>query len=102
MRLSEIGAFLFPFRAHLEREIDFLKAQLAQERRRVDQLQAGLIDAKRPTVQMVRPIVSNVAKPVPKGWDATRMELRDERAKEISARPDAGREDPIEGDGSAA
>ena len=99
MKLSDIIAFLLPMRTHMLAEIDYLKSQLAQERRRVDVLQEGLIQAKRPSVLMTqRAQVNPTTKPKPVGWEATRAEIRNtldtwevdkyERADEVSARPD--------------
>ena len=89
MKLSEAIAALFPLRTVLMAEIDYLKSQLAQERRRVDVLQEGLIQAKRPSVLMTqRAQVNPTTKPKPVGWEATRAEIRNERAGEIPARPD--------------
>jgi len=88
MKLSEITEVIFPLRAHLIAEIDYLKSQLAQERRRVDVLQEGLIQAKRPSVLMTqRAQVNPTTKPKPVGWEATRAEIRNE-PEEVSARPD--------------
>lgn len=97
MRFSEFVAAIFPYRTHLEREIDYLKAQLAQERRRVDVLTDKL---KQPTIQRIAvPIERAPTKPfVPKGWDATRAEERRhaEAAPEVPAEPDAGSESGAE------
>jgi hypothetical protein len=88
MKLSEFTAFMFPLRTELLAEIDYLKSQLAQERRRVDVLQEGLIQAKRPSVLMTqRAQVNPTTKPKPVGWEATRAEIRNE-PEEVSARPD--------------
>jgi hypothetical protein len=93
MKLSDIVAAIFPLRTVLLSEIEYLKSQLAQERRRVDVLQEGLIQAKRPTVLMTKPAqVNPTTKPRPVGWEATRAEIRNERIEEVSARSDAGSE----------
>jgi hypothetical protein len=89
MKQSEIIASIFPLRTVLLAEIEYLKSQLAQERRRVDVLQEGLIQAKRPSGLMTqRAQVNPTTKPKPVGWEATRAEIRNERADEIPARPD--------------
>ena len=89
MKISDLVEFLFFMRSHMLAEIDYLKSQLAQERRRVDVLQEGLIQAKRPSVLMTqRAQVNPTTKPKPVGWEATRAEIRNERADEVSARPD--------------
>jgi len=88
MKLSDIIAFLLPMRTHMLAEIDYLKSQLAQERRRVDVLQEGLIQAKRPSVLMTqRAQVNPTTKPKPVGWEATRAEIRNE-PETVSAGPD--------------
>lgn len=93
MKLSDVTTFLFPVRAILLAECEYLRSQLAQERRRVDVLQEGLIQAKRPTVLMQKPAqVHPTTKPKPVGWEATRAELRNERIEEVPARLDAGSE----------
>lgn len=104
MRLPDIIAAIFPMRTHLLAENEWLKSQLAQERRRVDVLQEGLIVAKRPSV-LVAPSarVNPGIKPKPVGWEATRAEIRNEtRDEEVTARPDARSEDTPDGDGIAA
>ncbi len=88
---------LFPYRAHLNREIEYLRTQLAQERRRLDILIEKSGQPK--VVERIPPMKPLVGKSVPKGWDATRF---DERAKEVPARSDAGSEGEIEDSGSAA
>lgn len=93
MKLSDIIAAILPLRTVLLAEIEYLKSQLAQERRRVDVLQEGLIQAKRPTVLMTKPAqVNPTTKPRPVGWEATRAEIRNERIEEVPARSDAGSE----------
>ena len=92
LRAKEFVEMLFPYRTHLEREIDYLKAQLAQERRRVDVLHEQWKPQPKPITagEMIR-----TPKPIiPKGWDATRAEDR-RNAKDpekVPARHDAGSE----------
>jgi hypothetical protein len=83
-----VSETIFPMRHHLEREVEYLRTQLAQERRRVDILieksgQPKIVDRIPKTI---------VPRGTPKGWDATRF---DERAKEVPARPDAGSESEV-------
>jgi hypothetical protein len=107
MKLSEVIAALFPLRTALQAEIDYLKSQLAQERRRVDVLQEGLIVAKRPSV-LVAPSarVNPAGKPKPVGWEATRAEIRNESREAepqgLSQGADSGSADTPDGDGLAA
>ena len=108
MKLSDIAAFLFPMRTHLLSEIDYLKAQLAQERRRVDVLQTALVDVKRPIVaRFPSPEPAKRTVPMPIGWDATRAaertnDTREDEPPRIPQRPVAGITDSVEGDGTAA
>ncbi len=91
MKFSDIIVAIFPLRSHMEQEIEFLKSQLAQERRRVDVLQEGLISAKRPSVPVSPARVNPNIKPKPVGWEATRAEMRNEsRDEEVSSGSDAG------------
>jgi len=100
MKLSEIIAAIFPLRTVLLAEIDYLKSQLAQERRRVDVLQEGLIQAKRPSVLMTqRAQVNPTTKPKPVGWEATRAEERANAARGASEQKiPAGLDEGCEGD----
>jgi hypothetical protein len=87
LRLDDLKAFLFPYRTHLESEIAWLKAQLAQERRRVD----VLIEKPEPKPVTARGLLENkpARRAVPLGWDATRAEGRNAtRDAEVPARPD--------------
>jgi hypothetical protein len=52
-RLREILAILFPARTHLYEEIDYLRAQVAQKQRRIDELQDEIIELKRPEPKVV-------------------------------------------------
>ena len=94
MRAKEFVDMMFPYRTHLEREIDYLKAQLAQERRRVDVLQEQLKPQPKPVTagEMVRHVLRGTI--IPKGWDATRAEDRRnaKEPEEVPAGPDAGSE----------
>jgi hypothetical protein len=99
MKIADLTAALFPYRTHLEHEIDYLKAQLAQERRRVDVLlekpkpvtAGGMIQAKKP-----------ISSPTPLGWDATRAERRHaERTQAVQAGPDTRSEDQASDHGAA-
>jgi len=106
LTLSDFVSVLFPLRTHMEREIEFLKSQLAQERRRVDVLQEGLIAAKRPSVLVQSSARVNPAgKPRPVGWEATRAEIRNESREEepqgLSTGADTGSAHSPDGDGNA-
>jgi hypothetical protein len=69
MNLADLSRFLFPFRDHLEGEIAFLKAQLAQRSRKVDELTEALIALAKPAPPAPRP-VPVPAPPVKHGWKA--------------------------------
>lgn len=96
-RLRTFFVLLFPYRTHLENEIEYLKAQLAQERRRADVAHEALIEIKRPVaaVRVPLPTAGQMIKRTPKGWDATRSVERN-----TEERPDAGREDAPESVGA--
>ena len=74
MNLSDLSRFLFPFRDHLEGEIAFLKAQLAQRSRKVDELQEVLIAIAKPAPIAPRPAPVPVA-PLKTGWNAYRSHI---------------------------
>lgn len=76
MKLREFIAAVFPFRAHLEAEIDYLKAQLAQERRRSDELRQALVEVKMPKL-VLRDVPRPTANPKPQGWEAFRKVHKD-------------------------
>ena len=70
--LKAISGFLFPYRRHLEEECTLLRAQVAQQQRRLDVMQDYLMvinkPLPRPTPTAPRPAVSVK----PQGWDAVR------------------------------
>jgi hypothetical protein len=72
--MEHMVPFLFPYRAHLEAEIDWLKAQLAQKQRRMDELQDALIEIKKPSlkIQYERKPDGQMIPVQPRGWDAYR------------------------------
>lgn len=100
MKLFELSAFLFPYRTHLERELEYAKTLLAQQTKRADDLQYELVSLKRPAVLMPRPVGKPV-EVVPKGWDATRAaermkrESREDKPQELPAGLDAGSADEV-------
>lgn len=81
---------LFPYRTHLEEEVVYLKGQLAQKQRRIDELQEQLVGLLKPapkTPRSVPPVPAIVAK----GWDGYRASKRGE-ANDSSEVAQAGRE----------
>jgi hypothetical protein len=67
---------LCPCRSHLEREVEYLRAQLAQRQRRVDELQESLIESliesKNPPLRGPRPEPPPLLQTKPVGWEAFR------------------------------
>lgn len=79
--LRDLLGIVFPYRAHLEAEIAYLRAQVAQQQRRADQLQELLqknleIQAKPAKIQMRQEANGKVFPVQPKGWDAVRTMRR--------------------------
>ena len=73
---------LFPYRTHLEAEVEYLREQLAQEKRRVVELQNAILEMKQPSPRVY---LSNATdkQPVkvtvqPRGWDAYRAARRNQ------------------------
>jgi hypothetical protein len=72
--------WLFPYRAHLNAEIAWLKEQLAQRQRRIDELQESPIEvASRPSmkVQYERKPDGKLALVQPRGWEEYRRQRRE-------------------------
>lgn len=69
--------YIFPYRTHLENEIEYLKAQLAQKQRRIDEMMDAI---NRVALKKAEPVERKQAKAVipvqPKGWDAYRASRR--------------------------
>jgi hypothetical protein len=84
--LRTIAGILAPYRAHLCEEVDYLRAQLAQRQRRVDELQEALIDAKAPPVRIARSEPAPPPPPLkPRGWEEFR---RSEQKKDAEPTPE--------------
>ena len=83
MTLADVSAFLFPLRTHLESEIEYLRSQLAQKQRRIDELQDALVVVATPApkVQFEREPSGKLIPVQPRGWDAWRAARRSEEAK---------------------
>lgn len=96
---TEPKRFIWPWqrhRIHLESEIAWLREQLAQKQRRIDEMQEKLLDLPRsvPRVQYERK-PDGALKPVqPRGWEALRAfrklhpETEDEQRVPIPAEAD--------------
>ena len=65
---------MFGFKKHLEDEIEYLKAQLAQKQRRVDELQEALIAVAKPSPKVVyeKKPDGKLVKVQPNGWEEVR------------------------------
>lgn len=74
---------LFPYRTHLEAEIEYLHQQLAQHQRRRDELEAVLVDIAKPQpkVQFERQKDGKLVKVQPRGWDAFRAYQRSQTSQ---------------------
>ena len=78
---------IFPYQKHLEQEIEYLRAQLAQKDRRIDEMQQSLTfslkywqdhakDEVRRRLAVSSPLGKAMAPVQPKGWDQVRASLR--------------------------
>lgn len=87
MKLSDIGLLLFPYRAHLESEIEYLRTQLAQRDRRLVELENRLIEAKPgiPVFREPKPVPINK----PRGWEEYRRQ-RGQRSEEAGEEASQG------------
>lgn len=71
---------LFPYRVHLEREVEYLRGQLAQKERRIDEM----LEAMKPAPVAPR-APREAAKPLAPavlGWDAYRLNKRNQPAEQ--------------------
>lgn len=78
---DRLRVFLFPYRAHLEEEVDYLRAQLAQRQRRVDELQEALIESKTPPAKTPRSEPRPLPPVKPRGWEEFRRSHKDDDAE---------------------
>lgn len=77
MKLTDVRAFLFPYCTHLEAEVEYLKGQLAQKQRRIDEMQDAINKAAlKPATVRLQPAPPHAVPP--KGWDAYRVSKRGE------------------------
>ena len=90
--------FLFPYRSHLEAEIEYLRGQLQQRLRRQDELEGSMLELLQKLREKTpRETPKNLEVPV-RGWDAYRARRRGNFGNEgaveddtaaVSAQPDA-------------
>lgn len=72
--------YLFPYRTHLEREVEYLRAQVAQQRRRLDEVENAMLEVirelgkKEPRKDVAKPVVTIKAR----GWEAYRAQAKKE------------------------
>jgi hypothetical protein len=91
--------YLFPYRTHLEREVEYLRAQVAQQRRRLDEIEGGMLELmrglgrKEPRREPAKPIAIKA-----RGWEAYKAQQRTNGNTEDAV--DAGSEDQTSGVGS--
>lgn len=82
--LAQFASFLFPLRTHLIDEIEYLRGQVAQKQRRIDELQDALAEIAKPApkVQFERKPDGKLVPVQPRGWDAWRAAKRAEPKEE--------------------
>ena len=83
----KIRDLLFPYRSHLETEVEWLKHQLAQEKRRVDALTERISPTSPTASPAILPALTNTkprtnVRPQPIGWDAYREFQRQQEQEE--------------------
>lgn len=89
MTLREFLNMLFPYRQHLNEEIDYLREQLAQKQRRIDVMQDALVSISlpsKPSAPRDKPAPLKALQPI--GIEAVRAARRENPPEPM---------DPIEG-----
>lgn len=71
---------IFPMREHMQNEIEYLRSQLSQKQRHIDELQSALVEKITPKVRSESK--STVPPKVIRGWDAYRVRAKREREEE--------------------
>jgi len=95
-KLDKIRAILFPYRTHLEQEIEYMRDIIASLRRDRDVLENRLYESIHPKPKERREPVKMV--PVkPKGWEAYKAMRKNEP---IEAEYESGSKDQADGFGS--
>lgn len=97
MKLSEIVAVLFPYRTHLEDEVKYLREQLAQKQRRIDEMrdwQQRFVGALTKRTEKKPPALVPVR---PHGWEQARRAWHGS----TESGTDAGRESEVDGSGTS-
>lgn len=73
--LRQLLGALFPYRRHLEEEINYLRGQVAQKQRRIDELQEALIEHQKLAPKLLKERLTPI-RTQPLGWDAYRENQR--------------------------
>jgi hypothetical protein len=82
--LDQVLKFLLPYRTHLEREVEYLRAQVAQQRRRLDEVENAMLEVirelgkKEPRKDVAKPVVTIKAR----GWEAYRAQVKQQNLEE--------------------
>lgn len=79
MTLTDLSRALFPFRTKLLEDIDYLRAQLSQKQRRIDELQEALIAIAKPAPLAPRSSPLPVA-PLNRGWESFKRKAAEQDA----------------------
>lgn len=89
---AKFFAFLFPYRTHLEAEVEYLRAQLAQKQRRIDEGDQRWKDFTALNRKEPRGTPPGLHPVKARGWDAYRAQQKEEPideagTKEVAAQP---------------
>jgi hypothetical protein len=84
-RFRSILAALFPYRAHLEAEIEYLREQVAQKQRRIDILLDAVVKAAAPKAVIPREPPAPIKSVQPRGWDEVRAARKANPVEETDA-----------------
>jgi len=80
--LQTLRRFFFPYRSHLENEVEYLRLQLAQRQRQIDELQQSLIDIRTPKPSAPRNPPPPPSPVKPRGWRKWQQQLIGEEEAE--------------------
>ena len=100
---------LFSYRTHMESEIEYLRGQIAQKERRIDEMQQTLIsnvrymqdkaksELRRRIENSVENTKTSLIPPVqPHGWDQVRATLRLQPQEKPEDKPEKEKENGVE------
>jgi len=97
IKLEQIRALLFPYRTHLEQEIEYMRDVIASLRRERDRIEHLLIDSYNPKPKE-RKEAPKLIPVKPRGWDAYRAARKNEPETEL----EPGSKDQADGFGAQA